>query len=96
MERRDDKREEALLHDFGVQLRWLREQRRMTLEEAEARSGGLHQQPLRIRAGRGKSHPAYGDASGGELSGAAVRSSPGEGPGAGLYTGCFRLSASVH
>ena len=35
---------------------------------------GLHQQPLRIRAGRGKSHPAYGDASGGELSGAAVRS----------------------
>ena len=39
VERRDDKREEALLHDFGVQLRWLREQRRMTLEEAEARSG---------------------------------------------------------
>ncbi|MGI5974124.1 MAG: helix-turn-helix domain-containing protein [Oscillospiraceae bacterium] len=39
MERRDEKREEALLRDFGVQLRWLREQRRMTLEEAEARSG---------------------------------------------------------
>ena len=35
VERRDDKREEALLHDFGVQLRWLREQRRMTLEEAD-------------------------------------------------------------
>ena len=39
MERRDEKREEALLRDFGVQLRWLREQRRMTLEDAEARSG---------------------------------------------------------
>lgn len=39
VERRDEKREEALLRDFGVQLRWLREQRRMTLEEAEVRSG---------------------------------------------------------
>ena len=39
VERQDEKREEALLRDFGVQLRWLREQRRMTLEDAKARSG---------------------------------------------------------
>ncbi|MFR4335743.1 MAG: helix-turn-helix domain-containing protein [Lawsonibacter sp.] len=96
VERRDDKREEALLHDFGVQLRWLREQRRMTLEEAEARSGVSTSSLSAYERGEGNPTLRTVMLLAESLSGAAVRSSPGEGPGAGLYTGCFRLSASVH
>lgn len=96
MERRDEKREEALLRDFGVQLRWLREQRRMTLEDAEARSGVSTSSLSAYERGEGNPHAAHGDAFGGELSGAAVRPSAGAGTGAGLRSGCLRLSAPVY
>ena len=96
MERRDEKREEALLRDFGVQLRWLREQRRMTLEEAEVRSGVSTSSLSAYERGEGNPTLAHSDASGGELSGSAVRPSAGTGSGAGLCTDCLRLPAPMY